>query len=157
MASLLRTPGASLAGALRVIGALQQVVPLERHASLMDAVFVGTARPVSASATMSEILSECGDSGESTPGQKAPVRCLERILGGTRVEAARVMARLLERLPLQRRRAVLLWMLDGPGGWAASGQELFPNPELNLRLALGLPIGGWVDLEGPRLDTTLLR
>jgi hypothetical protein len=157
MASLLRVPGASLAGALRVIGALQQVVPLERHGSLMDTVFVGTARRSSASATMSEILSECGDSSESTPGRDAAVRCLERILGGTRMEAAQVMARLLERLPLEQRRAVLLWMLDAPEGWGASGEELFPSPELNLRLALGLPIGGWVDLEGPLLDTTLLR
>ena len=29
----------------------------------------------------------------------------------------------------QLRGAVLLWMLDGPGGWAASGQEEEEEPE----------------------------
>lgn len=155
--TLVDTPGASLAGMLRVVAELQPLVPLERHSTLIDRLFAVGGTSPARGGTLSDALSSCGAPSHGGPSSEDGVQCLGRILRSTPVDAARAMAPLLAALPATQRGAVILWMLDAPGGWSPSAEELFPNPEINLRMALGLPIVGWVELEGPRLDSTLLR
>ncbi|MGB1699036.1 MAG: hypothetical protein ACPHRO_03710 [Nannocystaceae bacterium] len=155
MGVLARTPGASLTGGLRVMAELQPLVPLARHPERMAALFVAGAAPTEEGATMEEVLATCAMSG-AQDSVRDGARCMSRVVLGTPLEAAQIVSGLLRVLPLPRRRAMVRWMLDVPGGGAPGATHLFPDAEVNLRMALGLSIQGWVDLDGVRLDRTMV-
>ena len=55
-----------------------------------------------------------------------------------------------------RRRAAVAWMQSQPVD-IEGANALFPHAEVNLRIALGLPVRGWAAIGGPPLDATTGR
>lgn len=147
-----------MAGRLAAVEVLRDRIPIARH----EAAFFRLASPRDLwAATAGRDAPLAGPSAcAATPRADAPdispsTACLAAIVGGDPVTAARAMSSLLQRVPPGARAAALAWMGSRPRGWAMSSDgSLFPDPEINLRLALGLSVEGWGILGGPRLDRT---